>query len=212
MRRRAQPMTQPVFPFTGVVRAMGIDAGLAHFGVAVANVRMHDDVAVHMLAADVVETTKEDKKRAVASSDDIVRRGRELASRFLWLMDAWHPQIICAESISFPRSSVASLMIGIAWGEIIVEATRRGIPIPQLSPQRIRDGVGLSAIVDGKRQKVTKLMVEECCARQVPHARKMIEAIAIVAGHREHAWDALAAIIACRNTDVMRTLAIPVTR
>lgn len=190
----------PAGPKRSVI-VCGIDTGLAHMGVAFVSARSGD-----VLAADVYETKPDKRKREVLSSDDIVRRGTDVAMRLGLAFRMWEPAVVGAEAISYPRNSSAALKIGIAFGLVIGECSRARIPLPQFSPQRVREKIGLRRMVDGKRAAVSKADVELQMAKLYPGARKMIEQIEINAGDREHAWDALAAAHACRDTDLVRAL------
>ncbi len=179
----------------------GIDTGLAHMGIVMLSARSSE-----LFAADVFETKPDKRKREVLSSDDIVRRADRVAVRLEELIDRWRPAVVCAEAISFPRSSSAALKIGVAFGLVIAACSRRRLALPQFSPQMIRNGLGLQRSANGKRGAVTKEDVELKVRKLYPRAQRMIDRIEINDADREHAWDALAAAHACRDSDLVRAL------
>lgn len=168
---------------------LGIDPGFASMGVAVVDVTEH---GVGVITLDVIRTQKDDRKRRTLASDDNVRRAREIAGR---LFEA-HIGAICAEAMSFPRNSSAAAKMALSWGVICALAQVRDVPIVQASPQQIKQAVTGS-------KTASKLDVEAALLKRYGNQIEQLVAHLPDSQH-EHAFDALAAVVACLDSDVLR--------
>lgn len=180
------------------VNVLGIDPGLANMGLVV--VTLFPDNTQRVLRDDQevpyiyhVHTEKMDKKRGVRASDDSVRRGRLVVrDLFAWFTRDLHIKVICAEAMSYPRNSTASNMLGISWGIIITAASLHDLPIVQASPQDIK-----KAVCGRKDASKVDVQVELAAKYGIPV--DMFNKTT-----REHPFDALGAVEACLDSEVIR--------
>lgn len=197
--------------------AVGWDPGFANLGGAVVlllGVRPEDD---ELLELPLLLTEKSSKKRGVLAADDDVRRARELASGVADVFARWGPgagergatRIVCAESMSFPRSARTSAQIALAWGVLCSEVERRALPLVQASPQEVRRRLGLAkgAAKEDVHVAVCRLYggvaVERALMRNEAY-RAATEKQRLEL--RKHPLDALAGIAAADEAEVMRVL------
>lgn len=175
-----------------MITILGVDPGLATCGLSLVEIKPDDLITVR--AAAVFVSKKSDKKRNVGSADDTYRRLLELAtwwSRFVGQTDI---DAVCAESMSYPRSSVAACMLGMCWGQLARFALERAAPLVTATPQEIK------LALCGRRDASKELV--ETAVRAVPGAT--IELDGIKPGLREHAADSIGAVLACRRTEVIK--------
>lgn len=170
---------------------IGIDPGFAALGVAV--VRLLPD-GEEVLALELIRTEKEKAKRKVLAADDNVRRAREAARELMTLWEQHDVVAIAAESMSFTRHASVSQKMGMTWGVIASLAEVYELPIVQASPQRVKDAVCGS-------KTASKEDVEAALKARYPEAAPLF---AGPNGQREHVWDALAAVVAALESDVVR--------
>ncbi len=178
------------------VLLFGSDGGLAHFG--------HASVALHATGEEIIDlgvahTEKSDAKRKVLAADDEVRRARELCV----LLDAAIPagcRAICAESMSHPRNASAAGKLKMSWGVLVYAAHARNLAILQASPQEIKKA--LTGRKDASKEDIARAIAD----RYGDKPARILDAKKIPNGKREHAYDALASIVACLNSDLVRML------
>lgn len=178
---------------------LGIDPGLAHFGwglVAVA------DGKLDVVSAGCFVTEKSDKKRKVLSADDNVRRAQQLARSLMNLVviKGNAIRIICAESMSAPRHSSSAAKLSLSWGVVSALSVVYGIPLVQASPQEIK----LAAT--GKRN-ASKEDIQEAMRRELPGAEAAVSKTVTRKDDLEHPYDALAAVWACRHSQLAIAMA-----
>lgn len=182
---------------------VGIDPGLATFGYAVLRVRPGDSPACVGLG--VFRTKKRDGEPSVVGN---VRRCGELDDRLVQLFAGRDPNgkttmgggvsalfpselvvRVCAEAMSFPRSSSAAAKIAMAWGLILSNQRRRNLELVQHSPQDVkRMVVGTN---DASKKHVERVLLRV----YGKHVKMYLRAIP--ASFHEHAYDALAVAHAC---------------
>lgn len=178
---------------------VGIDPGLAHLGWAAVALEASGE---QLLDCGLIGTSKA-KAKGTLSSDDLHRRGQELSRALARVLDTFGPCAVCAESISYPRSSTASSMLGRSWGVLDAELERRGIALLSASPQAIK------LAVCGRRS-ASKLEVIE--ALDLRFAGRLLELLGrprrdggVPARTKwEHPADAVGAVVACLNRDHLR--------
>lgn len=170
--------------------ALGIDPGLASFGVALVSVEAD---GIELKNAEVIRTEKSPKKRTVLQADDLVRRLREIAN----VLEDWFPpvDVVCAESMSWPRNASAAAKMASTWGLIVAIADGR--PLIQASPQRIKRVLTGSA-------SASKGAVAEAVRTRFHNVDDILAHVP--ASKREHAYDAAAAVLASLDSDVIRAL------
>ena len=168
---------------------LGIDPGFAACGIAVYDVAAED---VPLL--DVIRTEKSSKKRGVLASDDNLRRAREICEALVEVVDRFDVVVICAESMSFPRNSSAAAKVAMAWGVLGTISSIRGIPIVQASPQEIKKTLC-------GRKDASKDEIEDAVRARYSGARVRD---GVPQSFHNHSWDALSAIAAGMNSEVVR--------
>lgn len=167
---------------------LGVDGGLASFGWAL--VEIQDDV--RLKECGVIKTEKSNRKRNVLASDDNVDRARIIA-KFLRGLATVPCVAICAEAMSFPRSSSVAGKMSIAWGVLIGFAVQHDIPIAQASPQQIKKSV--CGDKTASKLDVQAAMLKRFGVTVLDHVKR---------ADREHAADACAAVLACLDSDIIR--------
>lgn len=122
-----------------------LDPGFSNLGYATIVFRDDGD---HMKPFDVVrfgvfETEKSNKKQNVHATADNLRRAQEISKMLRSLItDSSIRTIgICAEAMSFPRSSSVAAKMAMTWGAMASLSEGSGIPILQASPQEVKKGV-----------------------------------------------------------------------
>jgi Holliday junction resolvasome RuvABC endonuclease subunit len=166
---------------------LGIDPGFASIGYAIVQIEPEK-----LIDLGVIRTEKSGKKRGVLASDDNLRRAREIHKALLRKILGLRVVAICAESMSFPRNASAAAKVAISWGVLASIAEQLAIPIVQASPQEIKRKLcgrkdASKADIEAAVRKLYKSPVEPNVPRSL----------------REHAWDALSAIAACQDSDVL---------
>lgn len=175
---------------------LGLDPGLAHFGIALVELATNEEHD-RLAELDLVVTEKSSKKQNVLASGDCVRRTRIVAERLAQVMRSRVGSVVavCMEAMSFPRSSSAAAKMALARGTAIALAHHFGIPILEASPQEVK----LAAT--GSRQ-ASKYQVEIALGSAWRGFEPMI--VKFNKGDREHPSDALAVVMACSSSDVVR--------
>lgn len=174
----------------------GYDPGLAHFGYA--SVALHAQ-GEEVLDLGVMKSEKSDAKRNMLASDDNVRRARELSEGIGKTM-ILGVRAVCAESMSFPRGSSAAAKLSLSWGVLVTHVHLRGLPLLQASPQEVKKKV--AGKKDASKIEVQEMLVE----RYGVEILAILDRKKIPKGQREHPCDALAAIVACLDSELVRLL------
>ena len=174
---------------------LGIDPGFASSGYAVVGLLPEKEVVCLM---GVIRTEKSDAKRAVLASDDNLRRARSIYNELERLCGVCGVvRVICAESMSFPRNASAAAKVAMCWGLIAALSQARGIPIVQVTPKQLKkalcqDGsASKEQVQEALRMRYNPQVLDDHLAR-VPR------------GQEEHPYDALAAVVACLDSDPIR--------
>lgn len=174
-----------------MTRVLGVDAGFANFGFAVME---FDGPWDRLIAMGVIRTQKGEKKRMVLASDDNVRRARLISSELAKLFVAHSIRGVCAEAMSYPRSSSVAAKMAMAFGVVASLAESFGLPIVQASPKEIKKlvvGIGSASKED----------VMIAVNARFSEAAKLVTGLP--KSLHEHAYDAAAAVAACAGSDVM---------
>lgn len=175
--------------------ALGIDPGFASLGLAAVELPALSVAATPRVPRCWVERTEPSaKKRDVRASEDLVRRCRELAVALERAIAEWHPAVACAETMSWPRDQKAATRVALAWGIIAAVLERHGIPLVQASPQEVKKA--LCGRKDASKDDV-QLAVENAVEAVTWPAQKTLH---------EHAADAIAVVLACRDSELLRAL------
>lgn len=168
--------------------ALGADIGLATFGWGASRLGRGEELE-QVLALGVI-VTKKGKGQGVLVTDDLHRRGQEIARALVEVLDLYRPDVVCAESISYPRNAASAAQIGRAWGIVDAELERRGIPLISASPQAIKK------TNTGKATASKAEMLDALDERYSGRVRQLLRPYRAKTLH-EHPVDALGAIVAC---------------
>jgi Holliday junction resolvasome RuvABC endonuclease subunit len=172
----------------------GTDPGFANFGVTVW--RLLPD-AEDLVYATVIKTRPEKKKGNVLKSDDHHRRNKIITGALVGIFGNWLPVAVAAESVSLPRNSSSSYMIGRGWGALSTLLVTNGdIPLTQASPQAIKKRVC------GKGT-ASKKEVQEAIERRYPGQFDAFKAD-VPKGDWEHVFDGAGAMVTSLDSEVFK--------
>lgn len=173
---------------------LGLDPGFASLGWALVRLTPHHE---EPLACGVIRTRKGYRKGETLASSDLHRRGRELAGILALIMRREAIVAICAESLSFVRSAKTMQQVGRAWGLIDAFATATDLPLVECSPVELKVAVC-------NDPTASKADVEKALRKRYPHAPWAEMLTDVTGAQREHAFDALGAVVACSASNVCR--------
>ena len=179
------------------MRVLGVDPGFANFGWCVGSV--HPRGIVIPVECGVMHTTKSHKRLKVLAPDDEFRRTTELADKLERLLDEHDVRMVFAEGMSSPRNATTIRMLGYAWGVLASACQRRTLPLAQVSPKQLKKALcGRISVTDAELHAQVQL--------RYPEYKAIVETFVTNSSKREHAYDALGAIDACREGQLFRTL------
>jgi Holliday junction resolvasome RuvABC endonuclease subunit len=179
--------------------ALGVDPGFASFGAAVVVVEPGYGYVANV---SVLRTEKSARKLCVNSVEDNARRvfelGRSLVDLLAWA-DAKHGgvDVVCAESMSFPRQASVAGKMCLAWGMLLRIVQERDIPLVQASPQAIK-----KALTGNKA--ASKEDIAEAVGKRFDGVAS--EFNRLPKGQHEHGYDAIAAVLACEESEVVKAV------
>lgn len=177
---------------------LGVDPGFASFGFALVRT---DGATFTPVKMSVIRTKKASKKQNVYASEDNLNRARDITEELLKLLHSefGEVQAVCAETMSFPRSSSVAAKMAMAWGVLAALTAQYNLPVVQVSPQGLKKAVcaDASASKDEVKTALERLFGKELLASLVTD---------IPAGEHEHPYDALGAVVACRDSELIRLL------
>lgn len=184
---------------------LGVDPGFSNFGYALLRPkkgspgekkRRNSPLEVFKLG--VFRTKKAHKKERVLATLDNVVRARELASRLEDLVDSVEPAgrvaLICAEAMSFPRSSSVAAKMAMSWGILVSLAERRDITLLQISPKELKRRATGYALAD-------KETVQRAMSKRFGNLEARLLRRGVTRSFHEHPFDAVAAAVACLDSD-----------
>jgi len=182
-----------------MARVLGLDPGFATCGYALVDLTRKDGAPfVDVRSLGTLRTAKADKKRKVLAADDNLRRAQELI-RALYPL-ASNAQAIVAESMSFPRNSAAAAKMAMCWGIVATLAEMNDLPIVQATPKEIK--IAVAGVGTATKEDVAAAVCAKC-GRQFSEE---LLAQGLPKGMHEHAYDAVASVLACLNSDVLRAI------
>lgn len=182
-----------------MTRLLGIDPGFASIGWAVVE-STDDGSTLDVISAGVVRSKKAKPKQRVLAADDNFRRAREIGRALGRIMLEHRVDAVCAEAMSFPRSSSVAAKMAMCWGVLAQLCETLGLPLVQTSPQKLKRAVTGNA-------SASKDDVAAALYIRLPNALGAL--VGIPASIHEHAMDAFGAIIACLDSDVVRAVVQP---
>lgn len=185
------------------VGILGVDPGFASFGwsdCALEGRSPHAGEALTPIKVGLIETKKSPKKMGLLQSSDNLRRLRELHEKISEVVDDMAQRydriILAVESQSWPRNSMSSAKIGMAWG--VLASVTHAYAMEQISPQAIKK------ILTGQRSASKEAVL--AAVRDIwPRVDDLLSSIP--SSKREHPVDALAASIAVvQSSEMVRYL------
>lgn len=189
-----------------MITILGVDPGFANFGWAVVQIDAGASLyqleplpgggTIAVVAMGVLETEKANKKQKVLASDDNFRRAR-LIARWFYSELPGVPQVLCAESMSFPRNASAAAKVAMTWGILATVCELQELPMVMASPQEVKVGVC-------GEKSASKEQVIAALNQRFPEAERCVKGLA--KGKLEHPYDALAAIVTCIDSEVIRAI------
>jgi Holliday junction resolvasome RuvABC endonuclease subunit len=182
------------------VCVLGVDPGFASFGMAV--VRLFPE-RERVLSVQVVRTKKSPKKRNVKVADDNFCRARAIASMVRETVKRWKPLAIAGETMSFPRNASAAAKVAMTWGILADLTEDLQLPMATATPQEIKKVVcdiktatkeDVRRALEARYPRQFDAFKAEFPAKKPPQPN----------GQWEHGFDAVGAVVACLDTDVIR--------
>ena len=176
-----------------MIVVLGIDPGFAAIGLATVRIDAEGETPLFL---EVVHTEKVARKTNTLASDDNLRRAREIAAALKSILDRIHVVAFAAESMSFPRHAGTAAKIMMAWGVIAAVSEQNGIPIVQASPQAIKKC--LCGVKNASKEDVQGALISRYgdIIERLSHPLNKADF--------EHAFDALGAVVATLDSDVIR--------
>ncbi len=181
------------------MKLLGIDPGLAACGIAIADLA---GGTPRVIALRVVRTEPSAKKRRLRSADDLGDRIRAIATVLRARLEE-HPDLVafCVESKAIPfrggrmmvkPSAVSAL--GRVRGLLDAFAVERGLPIIEETAQTLK-------LLTAGRRDASKADVQAALELRFPEVKALWSTQKTLI---EHAADALAAVVAGLESDVVR--------
>jgi Holliday junction resolvasome RuvABC endonuclease subunit len=198
---------------------LGLDPGFAKCGWSIMEIY---GKPFRVLAMGTLKTEKSKAKKNVMATDDNFRRAREVAEHLnnlcqgfrVGLDEEWdRVSMICMESMSHMRNASSMAKVALAYGVVAAMAEVNEIPCVQASPQKIKkvcgwvvpkDDPAWKKMSETQRKKFSKKAIQDELERRYPETVGLSGGI--VEGLREHAFDSIGAIEACRESEVFRAL------
>jgi len=183
---------------------LGIDPGFSEIGFCVADISENkeqtDKISIKEMG--VWKTVK--YENAYVSADN-ARRAKQIFGYLNKIKEAY-PDIkeICAEAMSYPRSSSAAAKMSITWGLLIAFCEVNKLKLKQYTPKQIKlEVIKETAIPLKTKRAISKDEVEKNLREKLNHINFNEVLVKYRKSDWNHAFDALGAIYAgCFQTDI----------
>lgn len=181
------------------MKVLGVDPGLANFGWCLAT---YDQGILHVDDMGTVRTEK--SKRKLTDSEDNHVRGQKIAECLEALVLAFNTETqrhevqvecICAEAMSYVPSAANAAKMSRSWGVVDTISYQTRVAVLQRSPQEIK-------IATAGSKKASKAGVIAAMSEAYPEIRNMLAPWP--KGQHEHMVDALGAIVACLDDNLIK--------
>lgn len=179
---------------------LGLDPGFASVGYAVVRITRDSEQPVKL---GIIRTEKSSGKRNVRASDDNLERAKEIAAELQAIVRQYDVKLICAETMSYPRNAAAAAKMAMCWGVLAALAHQHSIPVAQATPQEVKKALchkkdaSKEEVQEAVRRVFTGFFSEEV-KPGVP-----LPLSNIPKSLWEHPCDALATVVACRESEVL---------
>lgn len=182
------------------IPVFGIDPGFASIGFSV--VLLDGSKTEVPIRMGLLSTAKSNKKSNVLASDDNLRRAREIyvALKPLLISGEYGPvRAVCAETMSYPRNSSAAAKMAMCWGVLAALTEELDIPVLQVTPQDLKKKV--CGQPTASKEDIQKALDKR-------FGKSVIDGLLgkLAAGKHEHPCDALGAVVACLDSDILRAM------
>lgn len=185
---------------------MGLDPGFSSVGWSIFTLAD----GLPFVSGGIIHTQKSAAKTNTLATDDNFVRAREISKALLGLVAHHGVRIICAESMSFPRSSSVAAKVAMVWGVLANLTNLYDLPMLQATPQKIKKAV--CGKINASKEEIAVAV-----ARQYPAAASFINEFVAsrviensgrkLVKHEsdlEHFWDSCAAVVACQESEHFR--------
>lgn len=190
---------EPVQFVSSGLKLIGLDPGLASFGLAVAELPNLGTGKPLFFHVGVLRTEPSKELKRLRKMDDTAERCTYLAEQLNDLVQAHKPVALCVEAIALPwrpgsgiQTSVISAL-GRVRGLIDMLAVVHQLPVLEESPQRVKKAATGSIGATKEHVRLALELEYPELAKLWPHQKTL----------QEHAADACGAIHACRGADVV---------
>ena len=174
------------------MNVLGIDPGFSSLGWAVCVARYPAEL--QPIYCGIIRTEKAGKKIQLRASEDNITRAQIIYAEIAGLLLSHKITLVCTESMSWPRNAGVVAKMGIVWGVIASVCHQWRIPMLQVSPVEIKKNL------TGSKTASKEEMIAEIVSRypklELP-SQKVLQ---------EHAADAVAAVLACRQSMLFKAL------
>lgn len=176
---------------------LGLDPGFSSIGYAVVQLLAKQ---THVLECGVITTEKGDTKLV---SEDNLNRAQDIHAALSDIIRRFEKQendrfrAICAESMSFPRSSSVAAKMAMCWGVIAGLAYNHAMPVYQITPQKLKKEI--TGEKTASKEQVQESIIKVFGAA-IPLKGK------IPKGKLEHPYDALGAVLALEATPELKLI------
>ncbi len=178
---------------------VGVDPGFALLGLCA--VELFSDGGEQVLGMRLVETKKSDKRLRVLASDDNMRRTREIYRETSLFMEERNPVAFVTESFSPPRNAQTAAKVARAIGVIAALAEAKDLPIVSILPKTIKK------VATGKAT-ASKQEIEHSMRTRYSSSTLDRVSVGIPPSKLNHVMDALAAVVASLDSDVIRAVRV----
>jgi crossover junction endodeoxyribonuclease RuvC len=150
---------------SNIVRILGIDPGFDRTGFGVIDTRGSDAIWV---AHGCIQTR---------AGDDFAERLKVVRNELKKLVDLHQPHCVAVEELFFQTNAKTAIKVGMARGVIVLTLSDAGLPIVELTPNQVKQGIAGWGAADKKQvqfmvQRVLKL-------KDVPKPDDAADALAI---------------------------------
>jgi Holliday junction resolvasome RuvABC endonuclease subunit len=173
------------------VIVLGIDAALCNFGIAAMKLLAEGERVVQL---QVLRTEPSPKKRRVGAIEDDARRVSELAAGLDAAIEMHHPLALVVEATGAGKGSKAVRAMALSFSLVITIARLRGLPLLQVSPLDVKRAMT-------GRKKAEKDEIVLAAERRYADLEWPAD---VPRGCWEHAADAIGAVVAALDTEVLR--------
>lgn len=170
---------------------LGIDPGFASVGYCIVVLEPEGEVPI---ALGVIETKKNTRKHKVLACEDNFVRAKSIATSIQTLIHEHNVTAICAESMSFPRNASNAAKMALTWGALAGICEARMLSMVQPTPQTIKKKL------TGRRD-ASKLDIQDALIMRYPDVEPQLKELPKT--KREHAADALGAVVASLDSDII---------